>query len=334
VADRQGSRLVVGFESGAIGSLSLPDFIPGTRLEKAHEGGVACMALSPNGRLLATGSDHRVVLRDALSFETLLSFPLWDGTLRDLTFDATGRRLAVVGTGNDVDLWDLDALRDGLTEVGLAWDRPAPAVVPAPDPEGDRLRPAVPVIRRPGTIDPAAFEEARRLIQSGIGAFEGGRWAEAIRDLQPARNQLRTLHQDAPSDGQVAGHLAISLGFLGSALRNEHRSAEALASFKESRQILEAIRQPTAIDLYNLACAYANLTTLAESGSAPPTDAEREALTERAMAALRRSVAAGMTDIAVMERDHDLDPLRERLDFCALMQELAGRKPAAEKGKK
>jgi hypothetical protein len=53
---------------------------------------VVCLALSPDGRLLATvGADHRVVLRDAKSFETLLGFPKWAGSLRDLTFDFTGR---------------------------------------------------------------------------------------------------------------------------------------------------------------------------------------------------------------------------------------------------
>jgi hypothetical protein len=321
VANRERSRLVVGFESGAIGSLSLPDLTPGSRVENTHEGKVWSLALSPDGRLLAIGYDHRVVLLDAVTFETLLRFPLWDGTLRDLTFDATGRRLAIVGTGNDVDLWDLDALRDGLTEVGLAWDRPAPPVVLAAGPaaEGDSLGPAVPVIRRPGTVDPAALEEARRLVQSGYGAFQGGRWDVAIRDLQQAGDRLRTLHQAAPRDDQVASQLAISLGFLSSALRNEHRPAETLASLKECRQVLEAIRQPSFVDLYNLACVYANLTTLVEPGAAPPTAAEREALAERAMEALRRSLAAGMTDFALMERDHDLDPLRERADFRALI---------------
>ena len=54
-ADPARSRLVVGFQSGAIGSLSLPDLTPGHRLENAHEGNVECLALSPDGRLLATG---------------------------------------------------------------------------------------------------------------------------------------------------------------------------------------------------------------------------------------------------------------------------------------
>ncbi len=163
VADRSRSRLVVAFQSGAIGSVSLPDLTAGPRLEDAQVGsgdGVKYLALSPDERLLATGgSDHRVVLRDAQSLEALLAFPLWAGTLRDLTFNFTGRRLAVVGTESDVDLWDLAALRDGLATIGLAWDQPPPAAVPAVGlvPEGEPLRPAVPVISCPDVKDPAAL---------------------------------------------------------------------------------------------------------------------------------------------------------------------------------
>jgi WD40 repeat protein len=150
VADRARGRLVAGLQSGALVSVSLPDLTVGPRLEKAHDRGVECLALSPDGRLVASASDHRVVLRDALSFETLFSFPLWDGTVRDLTFDSQGRRLAIVGTDSDVDLWDLAALRDGLTAVGLAWDRPAPAASPPGlVREGEPPRREVPVIRRP-----------------------------------------------------------------------------------------------------------------------------------------------------------------------------------------
>jgi serine/threonine protein kinase/WD40 repeat protein len=151
-ADRARSRLVVGFQSGAIAGLSLPDLKAGPRLDRAHDSKVRCLALSPDGRLLASGSNHDVVLRDARSFETLLAFPLWPGTLRDMTFDFRGRRLAIVGTGSEVDLWDLAALREGLAEVGLDWDRPAPEEV-APSglgPDSEQPRTAVPVIRRPG----------------------------------------------------------------------------------------------------------------------------------------------------------------------------------------
>jgi hypothetical protein len=41
------------------------------------------------------------------------------------------------------------------------------------------------------------------------------------------------------------------------------------------------------------------------------------------MSALRRAVAAGFDDVGHMNRDPDLNPLRSRRDFQALMMELA-----------
>ncbi len=148
-ADPARGRAVVGFQDGSIGGVALPDLTPGRRLEHAHDGGVEGLALSPDGRLLATiGADRRVVLRDAMTFEALVRFPLQGGRPMNLTFDASGRRLAVVGTGEDVELWDLAALNAGLTDLGLAWDLTAPA----------DARPGGTV----GEGDPAAVSEAPR----------------------------------------------------------------------------------------------------------------------------------------------------------------------------
>jgi WD40 repeat protein len=159
-ADPVRSRLVVGFEDGAIGGLSIPDLTPGLRLERAHEGSVDCLTVSPDGRLVASGgSDHRVVLRDATTFEPLLALPLWVGNLRDLTFDFQGRHLIIVGTDCDVDLWDLSALYDGLAAVGLAWDQAAlPAVVSGSglEHQGEPIVPSVQVVRRKGAPNPAS----------------------------------------------------------------------------------------------------------------------------------------------------------------------------------
>jgi serine/threonine protein kinase/WD40 repeat protein len=324
LADRARNRLVVGFVSGAIGSVSFPDLISGPRLEHAHHASVDCLALSPDGRLLATGgADHRVVLRDAVSFEELLDFPLWVGNVRDLTFDLEGRRLAVVGTDCNVDLWNLAALYDGLTDIGLAWDRPAPVLdpTPGPVPTGENPLPAVPVIRRPGSVDPGEFQRARSLVESGAAAFENGRWAEAIRELEEARDQLQHMIVAGPGRDMVASHLGRTLVLLGSALRNEQRRADALAILRQARRVLETIRHPSDEDFYSLARVYGNLITLDELGTAPPTSTERRALADRAMDALRRSYAAGMTDIALIGRDHALDPLRERSEFRTLMQD-------------
>jgi hypothetical protein len=58
---------------------------------------------------------------------------------------------------------------------------------------------------------------------------------------------------------------------------------------------------------------------------------ERKSLASRAVDVLRRSLAAGRKDIALIDRDHDLDPLRERQDFQKLMAEVEAKaeKPLA-----
>jgi serine/threonine-protein kinase len=52
------------------------------------------------------------------------------------------------------------------------------------------------------------------------------------------------------------------------------------------------------------------------------TAAEGRAAAARAMQWLHRAVARGYRNLALMNRDHDLDPLRSRLDFQLLMMDL------------
>ena len=126
VADPARSRLVVGFESGAIGSVSLPDLTPGPRLEDAHDGkrrvpgpeprrpppghAVPSIAWCCATRCRSSAADLPRVGRDAAGHD-----------LR-----SNGRRLAVVGTDSDVDLWDLAALRDGLRPSAWPGTSPPP----------------------------------------------------------------------------------------------------------------------------------------------------------------------------------------------------------------
>jgi eukaryotic-like serine/threonine-protein kinase len=150
VVDRHRRRLILAFESGAIESISLPELTNVHRLENAHHGPVKCLDLSPDGRLVATGGeDHRVVLRDPMTFQPLLYFPDWTRTLRDLAFDCVSRRLAVVGTDSDLELWNIAALEAGLAKVGLAWNQPTRAPAPGEGPNSHRSRaaPEVVVIR-------------------------------------------------------------------------------------------------------------------------------------------------------------------------------------------
>ncbi|MFI5461092.1 MAG: protein kinase [Isosphaerales bacterium] len=150
VVDSRGNRVIVGDSQGGLSTLSLPELTVVQRLANGHDGALLSLALRADGRLLATsGIDRRVVLRDALTSEALLTFPAETGLVKDVAFDASGRWLALAGADSDVTLWDLTRLHEDLQAAGLAWDQPAPAVVPAAGlaPDDERLRPSVPVIR-------------------------------------------------------------------------------------------------------------------------------------------------------------------------------------------
>jgi hypothetical protein len=68
--------------------------------------------------------------------------------------------------------------------------------------------------------------------------------------------------------------------------------------------------------LYNLACTESLISGLA-------IGSERDAYAVRAMATLRRAVAEGFRDLNTLRKDEDLDPLRSRPDFQALLLDLA-----------
>lgn len=69
------------------------------------------------------------------------------------------------------------------------------------------------------------------------------------------------------------------------------------------------------VDWYNFACIYA-------IASSKILEKDRE-YSDRAMDMLRKAMAAGFNDIALIEKDTDLDPIRKREDFQKLMTELS-----------
>jgi WD40 repeat protein/serine/threonine protein kinase len=317
VVDSRTSRAIVGGSKGALSALSLPDLAVVQRLATGHDEAVEAIALSPDGRLLATGGrERRVVLRDARTFDPLLAFPAWTGVVKDLAFDASGRWLASAGADSDIDCWDLEMVHDELAALGLAWDQAAPPSLSTGElASAERSRPPFPVIR-PGISDPAALEKARRLWKSGAEAYHQKRFLDAALTLQEASAQFQVLRQSRPVDPGLAREHGQSLGVLANSLRDSQRPIEALSRAREALVVYEWLNDPTASDLYNMACNWATVSHLLDHGS--PED--REKLAARAVGYLRRAIQRDPDRIATLAAaDRDLDPLRSRADFRGQM---------------
>src|SRR5262249_24959287 len=108
-------------------------------------------------------------------------------------------------------------------------------------------------------------------------------------------------------------NLALSYAALG-------RNAEALKLFEETLALHEtklgADHPRTLLILYNLACMHALMI---------PESSDRVQRADLAMRCLQKAVAAGYKDVALLQKDTDLDALRDREDFKQLLSDLAAK---------
>jgi serine/threonine protein kinase len=149
-----------------------------------------------------------------------------------------------------------------------------------------------------------------------------GRPAEALAGYEHELAIHRRLAEADPSVRMYQTSMATCLGEMGGIHRQAGRHSEAAAAARESMAILEGLSILEPIDCYNLACGHATLAGIAIKPGSGMTAAEGQAEAERAMQWLHRAVARGYRNVALMQRDHDLDPLRPRPDFQLLMMDL------------
>jgi serine/threonine-protein kinase len=167
------------------------------------------------------------------------------------------------------------------------------------------------------------FDLAHIIHQTGWVLRETGKAAEALAAYERAVEILRKLVGANPSDIDFQSELALFHGSIGELHWKAGRTADAVVSVRQSVGIWE--RLPTllrSIDRANLACAHAMLAGLAAEPGSGMTADEGRAEAERAMQWLQQAVAAGYRNVAIMRRDHSLDPLRSRPDFQLLMMDL------------
>ena len=134
-----GRVLALGLDSGEVALVSADSFSELSRIvpPEAQRGqGVLAVSFAPDGRTLAVGNRdgalHLWDVGDPPSSSSspdaprrLLQLPGRHGFLASLAFSPDGRRLASVNIRSrddrSVEVWDLDALRAELRDLGLSW---------------------------------------------------------------------------------------------------------------------------------------------------------------------------------------------------------------------
>jgi serine/threonine protein kinase len=96
------------------------------------------------------------------------------------------------------------------------------------------------------------------------------------------------------------------------------------AGCRKTAELWESLRRSDARSLYNAACYRAVTAAVGLAApKSPPAVQEARAEADRAMAWLEQAIAAGYDNLALMQKDSDLDALRDRADFQKLLAELA-----------
>ena len=108
------------------------------------------------------------------------------------------------------------------------------------------------------------------------------------------------------------------LGLIERRLRYSQEAADP-GGCRATAAIWERLNQPGGFSLYAAACFRA-VSAGVYAGKGQPAEAAADA--DRAMDWLRKAVAAGYRNRAQMDADADLDPLRGRPDFRALLATL------------
>jgi hypothetical protein len=96
------------------------------------------------------------------------------------------------------------------------------------------------------------------------------------------------------------------------------------AGCRQTAEMWEKMNRTDADSLSTAACMRAVTATVLRVADPSPTGTKQaDSEADKAMAWLKQAVAAGYKNAAHMQKDKDLDALREREDFKKLMAELA-----------
>jgi serine/threonine protein kinase/tetratricopeptide (TPR) repeat protein len=157
-----------------------------------------------------------------------------------------------------------------------------------------------------------------------------GRKEEALRSMEESLRLVEGLIAERPDELEYR-RIRVSCHVHGARARRDlGRPEEALRAARTALAAWDPRLAERPERLVELAGARALCAALVGEGRTELTEAEaaeRRRLEDQAVEALHTAVAKGFRDVRVLKCDFDLDPLRRREDFGALVRDLEG-KPA------
>ena len=171
----------------------------------------------------------------------------------------------------------------------------------------------------------AAYRNAIKLKPDHAGAHNGmSRSAVDYAAQGSPADALRLIDELlAEANGPAADLKAASLT-IGRCFQHFRRLGDR-AACRAAAERLEKRAPADPESLYDAACYRALIAAAQAGGPDSARLAQEEA--DRAMALLTKAVAAGFTDVALLSRDADLDPLRDREGFHKVLADLEAKAP-------
>jgi tetratricopeptide (TPR) repeat protein len=127
-----------------------------------------------------------------------------------------------------------------------------------------------------------------------------------------------------PSDELAITDLADSLRRIGTTFHASNQPADAVQYFRRSIATLERLKEPTLVELYDLACCHSLISGAAKQAGSGLSADDGQAEAELAIAGIRRAFKAGFQNLPwIRTGDPDLKPIRSRQDFQLLVMDMS-----------
>jgi tetratricopeptide (TPR) repeat protein len=199
----------------------------------------------------------------------------------------------------------------------------------------EKVRPQVErLIKENPSVPGFKVNLARLLDFQGQQAFKAGRAHDAVPLLRQALSLYEGLSAENSNTAYYQHRVAAACRHIGLIPSPHVSEAESLTLLRRAESLLKNLRNPDTTSIYDLACTQAVIA--GRLGRDPAAAAERDRYEQRAMDTLRRAISAGYKDLNIFRADTDLDALRPRRDFQALLASLgaeaAPANPAAPRG--